>query len=73
MTSNCFLADNNGAPWAVNGAGFDTDTVTAQASAPGRHDEREVGTFSGHQRGPPLATNGDSHMATDVGSRESHG
>jgi hypothetical protein len=36
-----------------------------RASISGRHDVREVGTFAGHHRGPPLATSGDFHMATD--------
>ena len=57
--SNCFLADNNGAPWAVIGAGFDTDTVTAQGLS-SRQTRRTrggdfhwppVGTFAGHHRG----------------------
>ncbi|CAN5334434.1 hypothetical protein BH24ACT10_BH24ACT10_16820 [soil metagenome] len=45
--------------------GFDTATVTAQASAPGRHDEHEVGTSTGHV-GTFVATNGDFYMATDT-------
>jgi hypothetical protein len=43
-----------------------------RASAPGRHDGREVGTFVGHPWGLSLAINGDFHMATDtlcVGAR----
>ena len=57
--SNCFLADNNEAPWAVLGDRFDTDTVTAQALS-SRQARRtrggdfhwpHVGTSHGHQRG----------------------
>ena len=42
-----------------------TTTVTAQGLSSGRHDE-EWGLSTGHQRGPPLATSGDFHMATDT-------
>ena len=57
--SNCFLTDNNGAPWAVNGDGFDTDTVTTQGLSSrqtrrtrgGDFHRPYVGTFRGHQRG----------------------
>lgn len=59
MTSNFFLADNNGAPWAVNGDWLDTATVTAQGLN-SRQTRRTrggdflwppAGTSDGHQRG----------------------
>ncbi len=65
MTSNCFLADNNGAPWAVNGAGFDTATVTAQDLSSRQTRRTRGGDFNGHQWRLSLAISGDSHTATD--------
>ena len=47
--------------------GFDAATVTAQGLNSDRHDEREVGTFSGHPSGHSLATTGDSRTAMDTG------
>jgi len=38
-----------------------------RASTTDRHDGREAGTFTGHTWGLLVATNGDFHMATDIG------
>src|SRR4051794_20907642 len=71
--SNCFLADNNGVPWAVIGDGFDTDTVTAQGLS-SRQTRRTrsgdfpwppAGTSTGHQWG---LSHGHGQTATPAAS-----
>ena len=56
-------------PWAVIGAGFDTDTVTAQGLSYRQTRQTRGGDFTGHTWGLFVATSGDFHTATDTRPR----